>query len=187
MLNESDVDSSVRKFNRVDLSFVALLLVFGSIVYGGRLTDLTIRGEESRRALVAVEILRTGYRVVPPLQEELYFSRPPLQNWLIEIGGQIRGQVDVWATESVLDLTRRERRQAMIVLNRVKAGTRVMTEVTAAVDELDAIRAVTALGNRVVYSETFGHGKSALEGRRGAWTDEILALVAEVQTTVGDS
>ena len=97
MLNESDVDSSVRKFNRVDLSFVALLLVFGSIVYGGRLTDLTIRGEESRRALVAVEILRTGDWVVPRLQDELYFSRPPLQNWLIAIGGQIRGQVDVWA------------------------------------------------------------------------------------------
>ena len=97
MLNESDVDSSVRTITRVDFAFVALLLVFSGIVYGGRLTDLTIRGEESRRALVAVEILRSGDWIVPRLQDELYFSRPPLQNWLIAIGGQIRGQIDVWA------------------------------------------------------------------------------------------
>jgi chromosome partitioning protein len=112
--------------------------------------------------------------------------RPALRESDLVIVPVSASQVDVWATESVLDLTRRERRNAMIVLNRVKAGTRVMAEVTAAVDDLDAIRAVTALGNRVAFSETFGHGKAVLEGRKGVWTDEVLGLVAEVRSAVDD-
>ena len=95
-------------------------------------------------------------------------------------------QVDVWATESVLDLAKREKRPAMLVLNRAKAGTRVLAEVTEAIGELEAPQAMTVIGNRVAYAETLGQGIGVLERGRGAWTDEIGGLIADVETALAE-
>ncbi len=57
----------------------------------------SLRGEESRRAQVAVEILRTGDWVVPRQQGEPFVSRPPLGSWPIAALGMLRGKVDLWA------------------------------------------------------------------------------------------
>lgn len=89
-------------------------------------------------------------------------------------------QVDVWATEEVLDLALRERAEVMVVLNRAKAGTRVADEVEGALKKLGVKRAKTALGHRVAYPETIGNGRGVLERGKGAWADEIEALTAEV-------
>jgi len=58
---------------------------------------LNVRGEEPRRGQVAVEMIGSGDWVVPHQQGELYFSRPPLQNWAIGLLGVLRGEVDRWA------------------------------------------------------------------------------------------
>ena len=58
---------------------------------------LTLRGEESRWATVAREMIRTGDWVVPRQQGEPFLSRPPLGNWLIAACALARGQLDVWA------------------------------------------------------------------------------------------
>ena len=58
-------------------------------------------------------------------------------------------QVDVWATEGVLDLAGREGSDVMVVLNRAKAGTRVADNVDAALKELG----VRALGHRLTLIE----------------------------------
>jgi len=76
---------------------VAALVVFVLAVYFSRLTTLTIRGEESRRAMVACQMLETGDWIVPRQQHQLYFSRPPLGSWPIAVLGLIRGQVDLVA------------------------------------------------------------------------------------------
>ncbi|HEV3006176.1 MAG TPA: glycosyltransferase family 39 protein [Pirellulales bacterium] len=60
-----------------------LLLVAG--IYFSRMTTLTIRGEESRRARVAIEMLETGDWIVPREQGRLFPDRPPLGNWLIAL------------------------------------------------------------------------------------------------------
>lgn len=75
-----------------------VLAVF--LIYFVRLPDLTIRGEESRRATVAMEMLETGDWVVQRQQGSARFmsSRPPLQSWLIAGVGWCRGEVDEWAT-----------------------------------------------------------------------------------------
>jgi 4-amino-4-deoxy-L-arabinose transferase-like glycosyltransferase len=65
--------------------------------YFSRLTALTIRGEEPRRARVAVEMIDSGDWIVPRQQGEIYFSRPPLQNWAIVLLGLARGEVDAVA------------------------------------------------------------------------------------------
>ena len=92
--------------------------------------------------------------------------------------------VDVWATEDVIDLVSREKSSALIVLNRVKSGTRVADDVSTALKGLGASVATAALGNRVAFAETLGNGKSVLEIGKGKWTEEIQALAQDVQASV---
>jgi len=110
--------------------------------------------------------------------------RPALRESDLVLVPVAASQVDVWATESVLDLARREGRSAMVVLNRVKAGTRVLEDVIAAVAAMEVLQAQTALGNRVAYAETLGQGRGVLERGKGAWTAEIEALTAEIVATL---
>lgn len=111
--------------------------------------------------------------------------RPALRESDLVIVPVAASQVDVWATESVLDLARREGRDVMIVLNRAKGGTRVLEDVTAALAEVEAPVAATRLGHRVAYAETLGQGRGVLERGRGAWTEEIGALADEVARVAG--
>ena len=110
--------------------------------------------------------------------------RPALRESDLVLVPVSASQVDVWATESVLDLARRERRTAMVVLNRAKPGTRVLAEVAEALGGLDAARIETMLGNRVVYAETLGQGRGVLERGKGAWTAEIGRLLEEVEAAL---
>jgi chromosome partitioning protein len=110
--------------------------------------------------------------------------RPALRESDLVIVPVSASQVDVWATESVLDLARRERRPAMLVLNRAKSGTRVLAEVVAALNEFEVMQAETKIGNRVAYAETLGQGKGVLECGKGAWTDEIGGLIADVEAAL---
>lgn len=62
------------------------LLLLAALVLGlyvPRLTELPLRGEESRWARVAVEMLEGGDWVVPRQQGAPFLSRPPLGSWLI--------------------------------------------------------------------------------------------------------
>jgi 4-amino-4-deoxy-L-arabinose transferase-like glycosyltransferase len=71
------------------------LLVIG--VYFVRLESLTIRGEETRRATIAREMVQTGDWIVPRQQGAPFLSRPPLQNWAMATVGLIRGGIDEFA------------------------------------------------------------------------------------------
>lgn len=71
-----------------------LLAALVCAIFLPRLTHLTLRGEESRRAQVAAEILRTGDWIVPRQQGEVYLSRPPLGSWPIAWLALARGELD---------------------------------------------------------------------------------------------
>ncbi|MCH2095154.1 MAG: ParA family protein [Rhodobacteraceae bacterium] len=88
--------------------------------------------------------------------------------------------VDIWATEGVLDLARRENKAALLVMNRARSGTRLNAKVTEAARALDAQLAKACLGNRVIYAEALGEGKGANEGPGGPAREEVAALTAEV-------
>jgi 4-amino-4-deoxy-L-arabinose transferase-like glycosyltransferase len=75
----------------------AFLFVLVLAVYGLRIGDLTIRGEESRWAQVAREMIQTGDWIVPRQQGVPLLSRPPMQSWLIALASSLRGQMDVVA------------------------------------------------------------------------------------------
>ncbi|GHH00420.1 ParA family partition ATPase [Pseudodonghicola xiamenensis] len=89
--------------------------------------------------------------------------------------------LDLWAVEVVLYLAGRERKPAQIVMTRNRPGTRLAAEVAEKARELEAEVAEASLANRVVYAETLGQGRAALEAPKGPAHAEVTALVAEVQ------
>lgn len=108
--------------------------------------------------------------------------RPTLREANLILIPVASSHVDLWATESVLDLARREHKRATVVLNRAKAGTRLGEDVAAAAAALEAELAGARLTNRIVYAETLGEGLGALEApRRGPATEEVRRLAAEVR------
>lgn len=109
--------------------------------------------------------------------------RPALREADLVLIPVATSHVDLWATEGVLDLARRERKRATVILNRVKPGTRLAVEVAEAAQALEAELAVAVLANRIAYAETLGMGLGAQEaGRRGPATAEVERLAAEVSS-----
>lgn len=79
---------------------LGLLTVAVSATLAPRLGRLTLRGEETRRARVAWEMVHRGEWIVPRLQGEAYTSRPPLANWLIALAAEARGEFDLFAARA---------------------------------------------------------------------------------------
>lgn len=93
--------------------------------------------------------------------------------------------VDLWATEGVLDLAERERRDCLIVMNRARAGTRLAAGVADAAAKMGVPVAETQLANRVAYAEAFGRGGAVAEGRATAAQNEINRLAEEISSLIG--
>lgn len=112
--------------------------------------------------------------------------RPALRVSDLVIVPVATSHLDLWATESVLDLARREGREALVVLNRVPPRARMTDEVAQAVEGLGVGRAMTLIGNRVAFAEATGRGQSVLELEpRGKAAVEARALWEEVRERVG--
>src|SRR5260370_22766156 len=75
---------------------IAVLIVLVVAAYILRLGDVTLRGEEMRRALVGFEMMENGDWIVPRVQGEPLLSRPPLQNWVIVASTVICGSREAW-------------------------------------------------------------------------------------------
>lgn len=104
--------------------------------------------------------------------------RPALREADLVLIPVAASHVDLWATDGVLDLVARESGRALIVLNRMTAGTRLAEEVAVAAGGVAQV-ADARLANRVAFAQTLGEGLSAVEGR-GAAAAEGRALAAEV-------
>jgi len=108
--------------------------------------------------------------------------RPALRAADLVIVPVASSHVDLWATDGVLDLARREGREVLVVLNRARPGTRLGAEIVEAAQALDAQLAETQVANRVAYAETLGQGFGGIEGARSpAIRTELEALLAEVE------
>ncbi|CUH38486.1 ParA-like protein [Jannaschia seosinensis] len=90
-------------------------------------------------------------------------------------------QVDLWATEGVLEMAAREGKRPFAVLNRGRSGTRLTNEIRGALSEIEADAAETVIANRVAYAEAMGSGQGVREfpGAKIA-AAEITALVDEM-------
>ncbi|MCI5097195.1 MAG: ParA family protein [Rhodobacteraceae bacterium] len=93
--------------------------------------------------------------------------------------------LDLWAVEMVLYLADRESKPAMMVMTRARPGTRLTADVAAKAQEMDATLSDVSMANRVVYAETLGQGKAALEAPKNPAHAEMHALLAEVSDQLG--
>lgn len=134
------------------------------------------------------EKLRRSHDIViidtpPKIDADL---RPALRESDLVIVPLATSQVDLWATEGVLDMAAREKRAALIVLNRAASRARLTGTVAADVGKLDTMLATTRLGNRVIFAEALGEGLAAAEmARSGPAAMEIAALLKEIDTILG--
>ena len=111
--------------------------------------------------------------------------RPALKASDVIVVPVTASQVDLWATEGVLEMAAREGKRPLAVLNRARSGTKLTTSVMAALRGLDADPASAVIANRVAYAEAMGTGQGVREypGARlaaaeiGALVDELLARV----------
>ncbi|WP_134679370.1 ParA family partition ATPase [Paracoccus ravus] len=107
--------------------------------------------------------------------------RPALRVAALVIVPVAASQVDLWATEGVLDLARREKCETLIVLNRTRPNTRLVGEIAGKASELGAEVAAVQIANRVAYAETLGMGLGAADTARSPIArGEIEALADEV-------
>jgi 4-amino-4-deoxy-L-arabinose transferase-like glycosyltransferase len=75
---------------------LAIVLLVWAVVYLPALGSLAIKGEEGRRILPAIEMLKTGDYVVPQVGSNPYFRKPPLVNWLVAMSFKIFGVRNEW-------------------------------------------------------------------------------------------
>jgi len=107
--------------------------------------------------------------------------RPALRAASLVLVPVSASHVDLWATEGVIDLARREERTALLVLNRMRPRTRLASEVAVKSRELGVGVAEAHVVNRVSYAETMGRGMGVAEAApKGPAAAEILSLAAEI-------
>jgi 4-amino-4-deoxy-L-arabinose transferase-like glycosyltransferase len=73
--------------NRIIISILVLLPV--AMFYNAGLLELRL--EEPRRALVAIEMMLRNSYLVPQINGQLYFTKPPLFNWTIAVSFWMAG------------------------------------------------------------------------------------------------
>ncbi|MDU9002286.1 ParA family partition ATPase [Sedimentitalea todarodis] len=88
--------------------------------------------------------------------------------------------VDLWAVEAVLELAERAGKPAIMVMTRARAGTRLSADVGEKAAAMAAEVAESPMNNRVVYAETLGQGRAALEAPKGPAHAEVQTLVREI-------
>jgi 4-amino-4-deoxy-L-arabinose transferase-like glycosyltransferase len=80
--------------SRLQAVFVVLLV--WAVIYLPALGSIAIKGEEGRRILPAIGMLKSGNYVVPEVGGNPYFRKPPLVNWLVAASFRIFGVRNEW-------------------------------------------------------------------------------------------
>lgn len=107
--------------------------------------------------------------------------RPALRDAALTIIPVATSHVDLWATESVLEIARSSKTPSMLVLTRTRAGTRLGAEVAEKAAEMDSGLAKATLANRIIYAEALGKGLGVQDAApKGPAAAEVAALVREV-------
>ncbi|MCA8884765.1 MAG: ParA family protein [Rhodobacteraceae bacterium] len=107
--------------------------------------------------------------------------RPALRECDLVLVPVATSHVDLWATESVLEMADRVGKPVLMVLNRAASRARLTGEVSELLDQVEAPRAGTVLANRVIFAEVLGEGTGVTEkARSGPAAREVQALLDEI-------
>jgi 4-amino-4-deoxy-L-arabinose transferase-like glycosyltransferase len=69
-----------------------ILFVAWAVIYLPGLGRQGLKGEEGRRVLPAIEMLKTGNWVVPRIADQDYYNKPPGINWLVAASFALTGE-----------------------------------------------------------------------------------------------
>jgi 4-amino-4-deoxy-L-arabinose transferase-like glycosyltransferase len=78
------------------LRAVLVVLLVWAVIYLPALGSIAIKGEEGRRILPAIGMLKSGNYIVPEVGGNPYFRKPPLVNWLVAASFRIFGARNEW-------------------------------------------------------------------------------------------
>ena len=106
--------------------------------------------------------------------------RPAIRESDLVVVPVATSHLDLWATESVLEMAERERRSVLIVLNRASSRANLTQNILNELNQLDAPKAATMVGNRVAFAEALGCGATVSEGKNTPAAEEIAALTEEI-------
>jgi 4-amino-4-deoxy-L-arabinose transferase-like glycosyltransferase len=83
-----------------------LVIAVWAAIYLPALGSFEIKGEEGRRILPAIGMLDSGNYLVPVVGSDIYFSKPPLVNWLVAASFKVFGVRSEWTARlpSVLSI-----------------------------------------------------------------------------------
>jgi len=90
------VKQFLQKISVGQLTCLALLLCLPAFLLN--LGTIAFIGDEGIRTLVALEMKLSGHFLVPTLNGEAYYNKPPLYNWLIYFLSELFGHFGEWPT-----------------------------------------------------------------------------------------
>ena len=91
-------------------------------------------------------------------------------------------QVDFWATESIIELAKREKKEILVLINRANSKSKLIHEAMKFIKDMKVNSAKTILGSRQIFVSSMGMGLTAVEKQRtGKGCLEILSLAEEVR------
>jgi chromosome partitioning protein len=91
--------------------------------------------------------------------------------------------MDLWATKPTLELARREKSQALLILNRLPSRGKLADLIRAKIEAEKMPVAQTVLGNRSAFAASMMDGKGVVETQpKGTAAEEILQLAREIAT-----
>jgi chromosome partitioning protein len=94
--------------------------------------------------------------------------------------------LDIWASAATLELAKKEKRRALIVLNRVPPRGHTVDDALAALADLGAEALVARLGNRQAYITSMSRGLGVVESEpRSTAAAEVRDLALEVLQRLG--
>jgi 4-amino-4-deoxy-L-arabinose transferase-like glycosyltransferase len=109
------------------LQALAIVLLVWAVVYLPALGGLAIKGEEGRRILPAIEMLKTGDYVVPQVGSNPYFRKPPLVNWLVAMSFKFFGARNEWTARLPSALAVLAVAIAFVIIARASLGPKAST------------------------------------------------------------
>lgn len=148
-----------------------------------RLDDIELHQVSEWRAASEMRRLRRDFDYVvvdsPPHRE--LSARAGLRNADLMVVPVQPSPMDLWATESILDLAKRESTPCLVVLNRMPPRARLSGRVSEIMRDRAMPTAKTRLGNRQLFASSLMDGLGVSEAApRSVAAQEIDALCAEI-------
>jgi 4-amino-4-deoxy-L-arabinose transferase-like glycosyltransferase len=86
----------LQQLTTTQLAWIALILCIPAFLLN--LGQVAFIGDEGIRSLVALEMKLSDNYIVPTLNGEFYFNKPPLYNWMILGMSNLFGYFGEWPT-----------------------------------------------------------------------------------------